>query len=116
VRGYVIIDDRDMDNLPLATAHSINIEEFVPSDEIVIRGAREHNLKDVTVTLPRDRLVVITGLSGSFAQTGVSSVGVAVIPFLCKYHPYSPINFRPPLTSPFQSSSSLDTTSPSLRS
>ena len=39
--------------------------EFVPSDEIVIRGAREHNLKDVTVSLPRDRLVVITGLSGS---------------------------------------------------
>ena len=38
---------------------------FVPSDEIVIRGAREHNLKDVTVALPRDRLVVITGLSGS---------------------------------------------------
>jgi excinuclease ABC subunit A len=37
----------------------------VASDEIVIRGAREHNLKDVTVTLPRDRLVVITGLSGS---------------------------------------------------
>src|SRR5690242_17926809 len=38
---------------------------YVPSDEIVIRGAREHNLKDVTVSLPRDRLVVITGLSGS---------------------------------------------------
>ena len=34
-------------------------------EQIVIRGAREHNLKDVTVTLPRDRLVVITGLSGS---------------------------------------------------
>ncbi len=34
-------------------------------DQIVIRGAREHNLKDVTVTLPRDQLVVITGLSGS---------------------------------------------------
>jgi len=37
----------------------------VASDQIVIRGAREHNLKDVTVSLPRDRLVVITGLSGS---------------------------------------------------
>jgi excinuclease ABC subunit A len=34
-------------------------------DSIVIRGAREHNLKDVTVAIPRDRLVVITGLSGS---------------------------------------------------
>src|ERR671927_1101649 len=35
------------------------------SEELVIHGAREHNLKDITVRLPRDRLVVITGLSGS---------------------------------------------------
>jgi len=34
-------------------------------DSIVVSGAREHNLKDVTVTMPRDALVVITGLSGS---------------------------------------------------
>ena len=31
---YVIIDDKDLDNLPLATAHSIDIEEFVPADDI----------------------------------------------------------------------------------
>src|SRR6266540_2895126 len=36
-----------------------------PANEIVVSGAREHNLKDVTVTLPRDAIVVITGLSGS---------------------------------------------------
>ncbi len=33
--------------------------------ELVVRGARQHNLKNLTVTLPRDRLVVITGPSGS---------------------------------------------------
>jgi excinuclease ABC subunit A len=34
-------------------------------DQIVVSGAREHNLKDVTVAIPRDSLTVITGLSGS---------------------------------------------------
>jgi len=37
----------------------------VPVDKITIRGAREHNLKDVSLSIPRDRLVVFTGLSGS---------------------------------------------------
>ena len=35
------------------------------SNQIVVTGAREHNLKDISLTLPRDALVVITGLSGS---------------------------------------------------
>ncbi|MFL6134349.1 MAG: excinuclease ABC subunit UvrA [Nocardioidaceae bacterium] len=35
------------------------------ADQLVIRGAREHNLKDVSLELPRDSLIVFTGLSGS---------------------------------------------------
>ena len=34
-------------------------------DKIIIRGAREHNLKNINIEIPRDKLVVITGLSGS---------------------------------------------------
>ena len=35
------------------------------ADKIIVRGAREHNLKNVSVELPRDKLIVFTGLSGS---------------------------------------------------
>src|SRR5881296_3192548 len=35
------------------------------SEELVVHGAREHNLKDITVRLPRNKLICITGLSGS---------------------------------------------------
>ena len=34
-------------------------------DSIIIKGAKEHNLKDINLEIPRDKLVVITGLSGS---------------------------------------------------
>src|SRR2546428_13781579 len=37
----------------------------MPTDQITIRGAREHNLKNVTLSIPRDKLVGITGLAGS---------------------------------------------------
>ena len=36
---------------------------------IIIKGAREHNLKDITVELPRDKFIVITGVSGSGKST-----------------------------------------------
>src|SRR5690606_37986746 len=35
------------------------------ADRLIVRGAREHNLKDVSLDLPRDALIVFTGLSGS---------------------------------------------------
>ena len=37
----------------------------MPQEYLVVRGAREHNLKDISVRIPRNRLTVITGLSGS---------------------------------------------------
>src|SRR5213594_43657 len=37
----------------------------MPTDQITIKGAREHNLKNIDIQIPRDKLVVITGLSGS---------------------------------------------------
>jgi excinuclease ABC subunit A len=41
----------------------------MPSDAIIIKGAREHNLKNIDVVIPRDKLVVITGVSGSGKST-----------------------------------------------
>src|ERR687884_73284 len=38
---------------------------MAPAGELVVHGAREHNLKDITVRLPRNGLICITGLSGS---------------------------------------------------
>ena len=36
-----------------------------PADKIIIKGARQHNLKNIDVEIARNKLVVITGLSGS---------------------------------------------------
>ena len=37
----------------------------MPEERLIVRGAREHNLKNIDIAIPRDRLTVITGLSGS---------------------------------------------------
>ena len=50
---------------PNGRSHRSGIIGAMPSDRIVVRGAREHNLKNLDVEMPRDRLIVITGLSGS---------------------------------------------------
>jgi excinuclease ABC subunit A len=42
-----------------------DVADGTASDRLVVRGAREHNLKDVSLDLPRDALIVFTGLSGS---------------------------------------------------
>src|SRR4029078_402715 len=44
-------------------------------EALIVRGAREHNLRNIDVTIPRDRLTVVTGLSGS----GKSSLAVDTI-------------------------------------
>ena len=52
----------------LSPARLAKIDE-INMKSIVIKGAREHNLKNIDVLLPRDSLIVITGVSGSGKST-----------------------------------------------
>src|SRR5262245_39794667 len=45
--------------------HEPDMKKPVGNDKIVVKGARTHNLKDITVEMPRNKMIVITGLSGS---------------------------------------------------
>ena len=49
----------------------ISAEFFKESENIEVYGAREHNLQDIDISIPKNKLVVITGISGS----GKSSLG-----------------------------------------
>jgi len=51
--------------LETTTAPEVRLPDHSDADHIEVLGARVHNLKDIDVRIPRDRLVVITGLSGS---------------------------------------------------
>ena len=55
------------DSLPARSAHNGNGKAAVanPQNTIRIRGARQHNLKNIDLDLPRDQLIVLTGVSGS---------------------------------------------------
>ncbi len=57
--------DRRLDCGRNATSRTSRTETQPVADRLVVRGAREHNLKDVSLDLPRDALIVFTGLSGS---------------------------------------------------
>jgi len=49
----------------MSKSNSKKEKEFTAPDEIIVKGARTHNLKNITVSMPRNKMVVITGLSGS---------------------------------------------------
>ena len=51
-------EDRQIEEL-------VEYEDVEPEDKLIVYGARVHNLKNIVVEIPRDKLTVITGLSGS---------------------------------------------------
>src|SRR5699024_9584150 len=56
---------RDPTAVPVGGIRQRNRKVPALAERLIVRGAREHNLKGVDIDLPRDRMVVFTGLSGS---------------------------------------------------
>ena len=54
-----------MTDFPFGNVPNGNLGRKKMNNKIIIKGAKEHNLKDINIEIPRDKLVVITGLSGS---------------------------------------------------
>src|SRR5258708_11729500 len=56
---------QDRSSQDRSSEHRPGETERTVAERLVVRGAREHNLKDVSLDLPRDAMIVFTGLSGS---------------------------------------------------
>ena len=64
LRTGVAFDVLDLDG-PTAMASMKDIDKLDSREFIIIKGARVHNLKNIDIALPRNKFIVITGLSGS---------------------------------------------------
>ena len=63
-------------------------------DTIQVRGARTHNLKNIDLDIPRDKLIVITGLSGSGKSSLFATLYAEGQKTPCRISPISPVSIN----------------------